>query len=394
MFNFQLREFIKENIPDFNERNPQDVIRAEKLLKSESKLNGTFNFAEIEDFILNIKNLDFNFDEIFEIEEIRQVCKGEYIEIELETSEVLIEDVDENNLESFANFYESAFLDFFRKGMLQNDWSNLQMFYSKYFLLISENLENELIDTFIEKNEVLAKNFDHFQQLDEYLKVYPFAANPDYFLLQSQLGRFEFTESVMMLNNRIINRQNTSSETNRVIMGEMLIALSFFQPFDEENAKVLHHNRIVGEEWTQERKSFLDEILSFAADIVKDQNMLAINIGFSMLFLFLIILGFITLAKAEISYFITFTFIAVIVAAAFFGQLNEKFNFFEKVFFPVYIFKGIASITIILVFSAILSLILSGVFGVLIDFSNNKGSLGFLVFPIVWLLIRFFSRKN
>lgn len=113
-----------------------------------------------------------------------------------------------------------------------------------------------------------------------------------------------------------------------------------------------------------------------------------------MLFLFLIILGFITLAKAEISYFITFTFIAVIVAAAFFGQLNEKFNFFEKVFFPVYIFKGIASITIILVFSAILSLILSGVFGVLIDFSNNKGSLGFLVFPIVWLLIRFFSRKN
>lgn len=260
MLNFQLTEFIKENIPDFNERNPQDVIRAEKLLKSESKLNGTFNFAEIEDFILKIKNLDFNFDEIFEIEEIRQVCKGEYIEIELETSEVLIEDVDENKLESFANFYESAFLDFFRKGMLQNDWSNLQMFYSKYFLLISENLENELIDTFIEKNEVLAKNFDHFQQLDEYLKVYPFAANPDYFLLQSQLGRFEFTESVMMLNNRIINRQNTSSETNRVIMGEMLIALSFFQPFDEENAKVLHHNRIVGEEWTQERKSFLDEI--------------------------------------------------------------------------------------------------------------------------------------
>lgn len=194
------------------------------------------------------------------------------------------------------------------------------MFYSKYFLLISENLENELIDTFIEKNEVLAKNFDHFQQLDEYLKVYPFAANPDYFLLQSQLGRFEFTESVMMLNNRIINRQNTSSETNRVIMGEMLIALSFFQPFDEENAKVLHHNRIVGEEWTQERKSFLDEILSFAADIVKDQNMLAINIGFSMLFLFLIILGFITLAKAEISYFITFTFITVIVAAAFLGS--------------------------------------------------------------------------
>ena len=73
MINFSLKEFVDENIENFDPQNSQDIIKAEKLLKAESKLNNTFTINEIEEFLDYIKNQKHNFDTILNLPVIKSI---------------------------------------------------------------------------------------------------------------------------------------------------------------------------------------------------------------------------------------------------------------------------------------------------------------------------------
>lgn len=347
--------------------------------------------SDIEAFFSDPANFRRSCENVLKIGEISEIVNGNYPEINPESVET--EDFEEE-ADIFAAQYENAVKEFFLQTIRRNDWSNLELFYSKYFQLVSENNDTLLTEILTEKNEVLVQNFHHFEDLEKLAEAYPFAVNQDFFLLQSHLGAFEFTESVMDINNAVASRQHSANEKNKLVMGKILIALSYFSPFDDENARVLKDNRFVGEEWTAGRSSFLAEITKKIAAATRDESLLAVNIGIALFCLAAVGLLVSWLLSAETELIITFIFVFIIVAGLSVKQLDEYFHFLQKEFFPVYFLKITAGFTLLFVLAGVIFLVAAGVFGAVIDLENNKSSLGFLVFPVVYILLRLFNRKR
>ncbi|MBL7878467.1 MAG: hypothetical protein JNN23_01195, partial [Chryseobacterium gambrini] len=81
MINLQLLDVVKESLPNFDGENSSDLIKAEKILKAQQKIDSDFSLNDIENFISFFKENGNKFNILFEDENLFSIFKGEYFNI-------------------------------------------------------------------------------------------------------------------------------------------------------------------------------------------------------------------------------------------------------------------------------------------------------------------------
>jgi hypothetical protein len=270
MQNFRLKEFVEQNIQNFNPKNPQDLIKAEKLLKAESKLNQTFTINEIESFLDFIKNQTQNFGEILKLPVIKSIYSNIYPE-KLSFKPDL-RNISQLEIEDFRELFSSNLKAFIAEAIRKNQWQSLiyfQQYYASFFSSESLDFYKNLLH---ERNDLIIEGIIRNNDLFTFKENYPFATERKFYYLQSLIDDFEFDDDILSINNIVAEKQKTNIK-NKVILGEILTAVYSFNSANEITKNVIRNNQKVAQDWQDEKSGFLNRIAySIAGFFLKNQN--------------------------------------------------------------------------------------------------------------------------
>ncbi|MBB4805202.1 hypothetical protein HNP38_000474 [Chryseobacterium defluvii] len=270
MINFRLRDFVDDNIQDFNPDNPQDVIKAEKLLKAESRLNNNFSINEIEAFLDHVKNQKENFDRILKLPVIKSIYTDSYPENIKQKPN--LKGIPENEIEAFREVFTPYLKEFISVSVRHNKWQDLiwfQQFYPSFFSADSLDFYKNLIH---DKNYIIIDGISKYKNLFSFRDSYPFSIDKKYYYLQSLIDDFEFDEEILMINNAVAANQMTSID-NKIVLGEILSALCAFTSSNNTTRDVLRNNQSTAENWKSQKSGFFSGIAyRIAMFFSKNQN--------------------------------------------------------------------------------------------------------------------------
>ena len=269
------KEFIDNNISDFNPQNPQDLIRAEKILKAESRVNGNFSLAEIEEYLDFLKNSEKHYENILKLNVISEI----YADRSPTTISVPnLKEISLEEIKEFSLLFSPKLKNYLSENIRQNKWNNLHTFYQHYSAFFDVEALEYFKEFFLEKNDLIIDGLHRFQNYEELKKAYPFCTSYKYYQLQSMINAFEFEDSILSVNGAIADLQMTKP-ANKVVLGEMLSALSYFRAEDYETKLLLSKNKEVADEWTNQELDFYAKIsLAVAKFFTGDKNTVWINI--------------------------------------------------------------------------------------------------------------------
>lgn len=322
MINFQLRDFVEKTIPDFNPNNPLDVIKAEKILKAEAKLNSGFRLNEIDDYIAFLKNSEENFDKILALPVIADINSGNY---PTKIEKPYLKDISWDEVSRFSEKFSGRLQEFLGFAIRNHKWDDLVRFYKNYTEFFDLSALEFLKEQLHEKNNLVIDALHRSENFVEMKKNYPFVVEKGFYFIQSQIDPFEFDEEILDINNIIAYSQLTYA-SNKVVLGEILSALSYFRSEDDTTKKVLKDNREIGEGWQEQKKGDLYARLSYAISGFFSQNKNSgLVIAVSVLSILLFLASYVYAAtlgwQALLGYF-------VVNAAVFFIYRNQaKFYF-------------------------------------------------------------------
>ncbi len=245
MINYRLIEIINKNFPEFDAENEQHLIKAEKILKAEQKLNNHFSQNDVDEIIEFYRTNGNRFNLIFEDQNIRNLLQNE--DAQINTEQVTINHLFEN-LSQFAEIFSESIHQFIDFNFRENTWENLQNFVFYYPFLVGSDNESFLKTKLTEKNKIVVNTIYNPNSYELLNLEYEFAINPNFYRLQSTLDVLYFQKEILKINNNVSDHQYTTQH-NKFFLGEILFALGFFQAESEELKEMLRKNSIIGEAW-------------------------------------------------------------------------------------------------------------------------------------------------
>lgn len=270
MINFSLKEFVDENIQNFDPQNPQDLIKAEKLLKAESKLNRTFTINEIEDFLEYIKNNKQHFDRILNLPIIKSICRDIYPE-SLNIKPVF-ENISESEIEEFREFFTPYLKEFISVSIRYNKWQHLINFYNFYFQFFSMESLDFLKIQLHDKNRLIIEGIKKDINFSLFKKNYPFSFDKKFYLLQSSIDDLEFDDDIFKISNSYGKNHDISID-KKMIFGEIFMAAFHFNASNLFTRIIIKRNRKTAKEWINQKKGILNNLAhDLAHFFVKDEN--------------------------------------------------------------------------------------------------------------------------
>lgn len=314
MINFNLKDFVEKNIQDFNPKNSNDLIKAEKLLKAESKMNGTFSINEIDDFLDYLKNPSQNFDEILKIFVIKDIYNGntpKNIDKKPDLSKI-----NESEIEIFKETFTPQLKDFFSKTVRNFQWQTLINFHKFYENFVSVDAYEYLKNLIHDKNYLIIEGIENNDDLETILKNYPYCNDRKFYLLQSSIDSYEFDADILDINNTIARNQHTFIN-NKIILGEIILSLNYFIAENDVTRKIIVDNQEVAQSWTKVKKGFFSGIIYriakfFNPETQKKTLVFAISILLWTLFFSVIIYYSFVEYKIAISIIVSTVLLAII----------------------------------------------------------------------------------
>lgn len=331
MQNFRLKEFVEQNIHNFNPKDQKDLIMAEKLLKAESKLNQTFNINEIEAFLDFIKNQTQNFDEILKLPIIKCIYTDIYPHnLSFKPD---LRKISKDELEDFSELFTPNLKAFLSEAVRKNQWQSLiyfQQYYASFFSVESLDFYKNLLH---DKNYLIIEGILKNKDLVIFKKNYPFATERKFYYLQGLVDEFEFDDDILSINNVVAEMQRTNI-SNKVILGEILTAIYGFNSENEVTKNIIRDNQKVAQEWKDEKSGFLNMIAyHIAGFFLKNKNpaliiflSTVIIVGYLFSFIYVFSFGI----KALMFYLLT-NAVAIYLAFKNFKYYFSQINFQDKV---------------------------------------------------------------
>lgn len=246
MQNFRLKEFVEQNIQNFNPKDPQDLIKAEKLLKAQQKIDSEFSLNDIENFIEFYKDNGNKYEAILQDENLQKILKNE--DFKIDSSQNNISSHSSSLHEDFGNDYEENILNYIQLNIKNNNWKNLRIFYKNYFPIISYENKDLLIDSITTKNNLVRGTIPYTDQYHLLLNQYKHSVDRDFYGLQSDIDSAYFNEEILDINNDLANHQHTTQQ-NKVFLGKIFVALASFDAYTEELKGLLIKNSRIGGKW-------------------------------------------------------------------------------------------------------------------------------------------------
>lgn len=327
MINFQLKEFIEKNIPGFDAQNPQDWVKAEKLLKAESRLNGTFSINEIEEFLDYLKNTDYTFDKILINHVISDIFNdrnpvGLYRKPNLNN-------ISDEEINAFREVFSPKLKTFLSESIRHNKWNNLYEFQKNYNIFFnSENLEfyKNLLH---EKCGLVIYGINHFENMEDFRKNYPFATNWKFYSILSHIDSFEFEDDVMAINSSVVDHQKTAMN-NKIVLGEILTAMYYFNSENKEIKELLAKNANIGENWINQKTDFVNLIALKIANFFRTNKNTLLGFVTAIALIGLYIFSFVYINNHFGLFYLIGYFIINAICFFFYRKLSLTYFGFDK----------------------------------------------------------------
>lgn len=391
MINFSLKEFVDENIKNFDPQNPQDIIKAEKLLKAESKLNNTFTINEIEEFLEYIKTQEQNFDHILNLPVIKSIYNDKYPE-NLKSKPDL-RNISEGEIEEFREVFTPFLKEFISVSVRNNQWQNLiyfQQFYAQFFSVESMDFYKVLLH---DKNDLIIEGIIKHRNLSFFKKNYPFAIDRKFYYLQSLVDNFEFDDDILTINNVVAENQKTSID-NKVVLGEILTAIFHFNSSNSITKNVIKKNQAIAEDWKDQKKGILSNLAyHIARFFAKDQNP-GLILFLSIVILGVYILSFFFVVSIDRQALIYYGIVNLIAIYLAYRNFKYYFSLFDHKNFTDTLGKISATLLITMIVGFPLMLIIGLGLAYVVDSASDGKFPSGIIAPLIILGIRIFFNRN
>ncbi|MCL9806240.1 hypothetical protein NAT51_11950 [Flavobacterium amniphilum] len=276
MFKIELLGVIQKNMPDFDTANVQDLIKAEKVLKVENKLNSEVGMTDVENLLSFFRNYGSQFNFLFENDNVKAILKNDFESFTGFPSEDFNEENDEI-LYEFAELFSESVSAFIYSGIQQSKWSKLKDFFQFYDPIISLDAFEKAKEMLSNKNRLILNILPTPLKYSFFQKTGNYAFSPQYYKLQSELDSYYFDQEILEINNTIARHQKTSA-SNKVTQGKILVAISYFDAYYEDTIKVLSDNKDVGQSWIDDQSHYNDSDSSILPIILTIGAVIAIGI--------------------------------------------------------------------------------------------------------------------
>lgn len=391
MQNFRLKEFVEHNIQNFNPKNPQDLIKAEKLLKAESKLKQTFSINEIEEFLNFIKNQKENFDEILKLPVIKCIYTDIYPHnLSFKPD---LRKISKEQLREFSDVFASNLKEFLSEAVRKNQWQSL-IYFQKYY---SSFFNAESLDFFKcmlhDRNAILTEGIKRNEDLVTFKKHYPFATDSKFYQLQSLVDDFEFDDEILSINNIVAEKQRTNIK-NKVILGEILTAIYSFSSQNELTKNIIRDNQKVAREWQDEKNGFLNLIAYKIAGFFLNNRNPKVIVFFSVV----IIAGYISsyfyvygFGLKALSFYMLTNAVAIYLAVRNFKYYFSQINFQDRI-------DSMGKISATILITTVISFPLLLIVGIgslyIFDSVADKKFPTQIIFPLLIIGVKIFMHRN
>lgn len=236
--------FAEEQLKTLDFDNKNDVIRLEKILKAESKLNSDFKINDIENLLGFLHLHGSKFLPLLKHKNIATILKGEGHYINFAPFK---EEVNEEVLDEFVQLFEDNILNYLKNCIPQSRWSSIKSVFKTYPFLLSDYIVQEVFDTLSLKNQAIADALASGNYAD-FVGRNPYASDSGYYSLLSEMDEYYFEEDIRQINNITVAKQK-EKKANIAALGKILYAATFYNAYTDELASVLKDNQDVAYSW-------------------------------------------------------------------------------------------------------------------------------------------------
>ena len=278
MIRFDYLEIIKKQLLDFEFQSAEHLLRAEKILKAESKFNETVSPDEIEKFITFFKTNGSAYVSLIQNKALQAILSGNlvYFYIELKTPQAhglaSIFEMDEELFKTFAVDFQENIWHFFMI-LIQNDkWELVYDFLKNVPSIFSFINSEKLFELLDDKLSVLSKHLlaatlSRATHLNLEYCIHPF-----FYSCLSHFNARYFNNRIVGIYNQFIHLRTNTDTVDTTWVCKVLFSIGQFEVLKYENKKLLYETKIaVLKELYYKDKNYyyLYEPLKNTANVVK-----------------------------------------------------------------------------------------------------------------------------
>lgn len=245
MLQLHYLEFAEKQLSSLNLDSKKDIIRLEKILKAESKINPDFNINAIEALILFLNTYGTKFIPLLKHKNMATILKAEGDHIN--PAPIKEGTFDELLLVEFREVFEENILAYLKSCVNKNNWVSIKSVFKIYPFLLTDYISQEIIEAFNLKNQaIIAALKTNGYPL--FVAEHAYASDVAYFALLSEVDEYFFDDQILMINNIIADRQRDKM-ADKVALGKVLYAASYYNAFSSELALTLESNQGIAHDW-------------------------------------------------------------------------------------------------------------------------------------------------
>ncbi|PWS27912.1 hypothetical protein DHW03_10100 [Pedobacter yonginense] len=245
MIQLNLLDLAQKQFPNLNFDLDDDIIKIEKILKAEAKLNPQVKINDIENLITFLRNYRGRFIPILKNKNISTIVTGKEATINFARFDP--ENIPAETLHDFEEAFSSNILEYLRQCIRNNKWNSLRSIFMNYTFLVGDATRDEIYQILKLKNQAIISAIYNNQFVD-YVKNNSYCADIQYYSMLSTIDQHFFDDDILAINNIICEKQKTTVH-NKVFLGKILYAASYFNAYTESLKETLENNQQIALQW-------------------------------------------------------------------------------------------------------------------------------------------------
>ncbi|MCX2493579.1 hypothetical protein OQX63_08870 [Pedobacter sp. PF22-3] len=254
MIQLNLLELVLKQFPTLNFDSNDDIIKVEKILKAEAKLERSIKINDIEQLILFLKTYGNRFIPILKDKNIGIIVAGKRGTVN--SAKLDHNQISDETLEEFEKAFSENILDYLKYCIRNNKWNSLRSIFMNYPFLIGDFTRNQIYEVLKHKNQSIISAL-YNDQFVNFISANAYAGEIQYYTCLSCIDALYFDDDILSINNIISEKQRTSLN-NRIYLGKILYAATFFIAYSDQLKQTLENNRQIALQWIHPQLQFED----------------------------------------------------------------------------------------------------------------------------------------
>ena len=243
MIKFKLLQIILTHLENFNPDDKEDIIKAEKILRAQNKIDVSIILNDVDNAIQFFYEYGSQFMPLLKDKNIKAILKNEVNEFNGFPCSFITEE-NHSITTIFGKLFADDIYGFISKCLKENAFFKINDLFQSYKDIISfeviekvkvkiSSLNNTLID-------ILKDPTKHYYLYTQ--DNFSYTINPSYYEIQSRIDSFYFEKDILKITNLIVEKQNTN-QSKRIAMNKVIIALAGFVSENSIIVKLLESNK-------------------------------------------------------------------------------------------------------------------------------------------------------